>query len=146
MEKRVVEEIDQSVAPLANTRVHRCVPNLKETIAGYDLVICKGGYNTLMETIVRGRRCISIPRKGSYEQGKRAKVFSARGLLTTLTETRLTAKGLSRLIDEAFYGEHRPPGRINMEGLKHTTSIIWDWLSSRAEGMPARPAPSRRAI
>lgn len=105
MEKGVVEKMHRSVAPLANARLHWYVPNLKETIAGYDLVICKGGYNTLMETIVRRRRCISVPRKGSYEQGKRVKVFSAKGLLATVTETRLTAKGLSGLIDEAFCGD-----------------------------------------
>jgi predicted glycosyltransferase len=146
MEKSVVEKMNQSVARSANAHLHWYVRNLKETIAGYDLVICKGGYNTLMETIVRGRRCISIPRKGSYEQGKRARVFSAKGLLTTVAETRLTAKGLSRLIDEAFCGDHRSAVRINTEGLKQTTSIIWDWLSSRREGVPARPAPSRHAM
>jgi len=146
MEKSVVEKMNQRVAPSANARVHWYVRNLKETIAGYDLVICKGGYNTLMETIVRRRRCISIPRKGSYEQRKRVRIFSAKGLLTTVTETRLTAKGLSRLIDEAFCGDHRSAVHINTEGLKHTTSIIWDWLSSRAEGVPAPPAPSRHAL
>ena len=146
MEKSVVEKMRRDVAPSANTRVHWYVRNLKETIAGYDLVICKGGYNTLMETIVRGKRCISIPRKGSYEQGKRVRAFSAKGLLATVTETSLTVKGLSGLIDEAFLGDPRQAVRINTEGLKHTTSIIWDWLSSRAEGVPVRPAPSRHVI
>jgi predicted glycosyltransferase len=135
MEKGVVEKMSRRVAPSANAHVHWHVRNLRETIAGYDLVICQGGYNTLMETVVRRRRCISIPRKGSYEQGKRARVFSAKGLLTTAAETRLTAKGLSGLIDEVFRGDYEPAVRINMEGLKQTTSIIGDCLSSRAEGV-----------
>ncbi len=146
MGKSVVEEMSERAASLANAHVHWYVPNLKETIAGYDLVICKGGYNTLMEMIVRRRRCISIPRKGSYEQGKRVKVFSAKGLLTTVAETRLTAKGLSRLIDEAFCGDHRSAFPINTEGLKHTTSIIGDLLSSRAEGAPVPPPSFRHAM
>jgi predicted glycosyltransferase len=135
MEKSVVEKMNQSVARLANVRLHWYVPNLKEAIAGYDLVICKGGYNTLMETVVRGRRCISIPRKGSYEQKKRVKVCSAKGLLTTATETRLTAKGLSRLIDEAFDRDYRPAVRVNTEGLKNTISIVQDLLSPAIRGI-----------
>ncbi len=146
MEESMVERMSRRVAGMAHVRVHRCVHNLKEAIAGYDLVICQGGYNTLMETVVRGRRCISIPRKGSYEQGKRVRVFSAKGLLTALAETRLTGVALSGLIDEAFRGDYTPALRLDLEGLGRTTSIIGEWLSSRAGGVPFPLAPSRRVV
>jgi len=120
--------------------LHWYVRNLKETIAGYDLVICKGGYNTLMETIVRRKRCISVPRKGSYEQGKRVSVFFAKGLLVGHSETRLTGMRLSGLIEEAFASDYQPAFRINTEGLKHTVSILQDVLASRIESTHERIA------
>ncbi len=138
MEEGVVKAMRRKVARLANVRLHWHVRNLKEAIAGYDLVICKGGYNTLMETIVRRRRCISVPRKGSYEQGKRVSVFSAKGLLVGHPETGLTAKGLSGLIEEAFASDCQPAFRINTEGLKHTISILQDVLTARIEGTHQR--------
>ena len=131
MEEGVVKAMSRKVARLANVRLHWHVRNLKEAIAEYDLVICKGGYNTLMETIVRGKRCISVPRKGSYEQGKRVSIFSAKGLLVRHPETGLTPKSLSRLIDEAFAKDYQPAFRINTEGLKHTVSVVRDILFSR---------------
>jgi len=131
MEEGAVEAMSRKAARLENATLSWHVRNLKETIAQYDLVICKGGYNTLMETIVRRRRCISVPRKGSYEQGKRVSIFSAKGLLVTHPETGLTPKSLSRLIDEAFAEDYQPAFRINTEGLKHTVSIVRDILFSR---------------
>ncbi|MGD0661528.1 MAG: glycosyltransferase [Syntrophorhabdales bacterium] len=140
MEEGVVKAMSRKVARLANVRLHWHVRNLKEAIAEYDLVICKGGYNTLMETIVRRKRCISVPRKGSYEQGKRVSVFFAKGLLVGHSETRLTAKRLSGLIDEAFASDYQPAFRINTEGLKHTVSILQDALASRIESTHERIA------
>jgi predicted glycosyltransferase len=135
MEEGVFAALNRRAGRLANVRLHWHVRNLKEAIAGYDLVICKGGYNTLMETIVRKRRCISVPRKGSYEQQKRVSIFSAKGLLKGHPETGLTAKRLSGLIDEAF-ASHRLGGfPLNMEGLGRTVSVLQEMIFSRAEGV-----------
>ena len=65
-----------------------------------------------------------------------------KGLLTTVKETRLTAKGLSRLIDEAFDSGYRPAARVNTDGLKNTISIVQDLLSSSAGGI----LPSHHAL
>jgi len=111
------------------------VRNLKEAIADYVLVICKGGYNTLMETIVRKGRCISVPRKGSYEQRKRVSLFAAKGLVKGHPETGLTAKRLSGLIDEAFASRRLGAFPINMEGLGHTISVLQDMIFSRTKGL-----------
>jgi len=134
MEEGVFRALNRKAAPLANVRLRWHVRNLKEAIAGYDLVICKGGYNTLLETIVRKRRCICVPRKGSYEQWKRASLFSAHGLLVSEAETRLTARSLSRLIDDAFAGAALRGFPINMEGLGHAVSVLQDMLLSRGKG------------
>lgn len=133
MEEDIVEAMARKAARLPNVRLRSHVRNLKEAISDYDLVICKGGYNTLMETIVRRRRCISVPRKGSYEQGKRVKIFSAKGLLVAHPETGLTAKRLCRLIDDAFAREHQVYFPINMEGLGRTVSVLQDMLLRRTE-------------
>ena len=146
MEKDTVDAMGRRVVHLDNVRVHWYVRNLKETIAGYDLVICSGGYNTLIETIIRRRKCISVPRRGSYEQGKRVRVFSRKHLLRSIAESRLTPRSLSRMIHEAFTEAYEPAFRINTEGLKHTVSFIEQWQSEGAKSdalHPGRPDHTR---
>jgi predicted glycosyltransferase len=142
MEKGTVDAMSRGVAHLENVQVHWYVRNLKETIVGYDLVICSGGYNTLMETIVRRKRCISVPRRGSYEQGKRVKVFSRKQLLRSIAESRLTVRRLSRLIDEAFAEDYEPAFRINTDGLKNTVASIENWQSCGAKSGSGDPGRS----
>jgi predicted glycosyltransferase len=136
MEKGRVDEMDRRAGRLSNTRLFRSVHNLRETIGGYDLVICSGGYNTLIETIIRRKRCISIPRAGSYEQAKRVGMFSAKGLVAPILESRLTARGLSRLIEEVLAADYRPAAAINTDGLKNTLAVIRHALSSGVGGIP----------
>ena len=139
MEEGVVDAMSRRVAHLDNVQVHWYVRNLKETIAAYDLVICSGGYNTLIETIVRRKKCISVPRRRSYEQGKRVRVFSRKYLLRSIAESRLTVRSLSRLIDEAFTEDYEPAFRINTEGLKNTVSAIERWQSRGAKSGVSSP-------
>lgn len=133
MEEKKVEALRRRAARLTNTRVHWYVPKLKEMMDTYDLVICPGGYNTLVETIVRRRGCISIPRKNSYEQWKRVRVFSAKGLLLQIPESRLTATALTRLTENALYARYIPVCGINTDGLKNTLAAVKRWLPSGAE-------------
>jgi predicted glycosyltransferase len=129
MEEERVKELKIRVARFTNAHVHRYIPNLKEIVSSYDLVICPGGYNTLVETIVRRRKCISIPRKNSYEQRKRVNLFSAKGLLQQIPESRLTASRLARIMKNMLNSRCTPVVRINSEGLKNTVDILQRWMS-----------------
>jgi predicted glycosyltransferase len=129
MDEEKVALMDRKASGLANTRLLRSVHNLKETIAGYDLVVCSGGYNTLLETIVRRKRCIAVPRRGSYEQGRRIRLFSAKGLLVPVSESRLTPSVLSELIGQALHGAYVPCVTVNTDGLKNTIAAVRRCLS-----------------
>jgi predicted glycosyltransferase len=139
MEETKVKELRGRVTGLTNVRLHWYVPDLKETVNNYDLVICPGGYNTLIEAIVRKKRCISIPRKNSYEQRKRVKVFTTKGLLLQVPESRLTGPALSRLIESALHARHVPVCNVNTEGLRNTLRIVEQWVPSSSRDKHFEP-------
>jgi predicted glycosyltransferase len=130
MEEDKVEAFKRRVARFSNVCVHWYVPRLRDILMDYDLVICPGGYNTLVETVVRRRRCISIPRKNSYEQKKRVKVFSTKGLLLQISDGKLTAPTLSASIDKALHRYCAPACTINADGLKNTLDAVERWVPS----------------
>jgi predicted glycosyltransferase len=111
---------------LMNVRIFPFLRELKDAVPQYDLLICAGGYNTVVEAVANRKRCISIPRRGSYEQKKRVNLFSKRNLLWSIADSRLTAKNLSKLIEEALYSRLKPRFPIDMDGLRKTTSAIRD--------------------
>jgi predicted glycosyltransferase len=70
--------------------------DVREAIAASDAVVCMGGYNTLAETMLIGRRPIVVPRTGhKREQLLRAQAFAKRGLARCITFDRLTPEILA---------------------------------------------------
>ncbi len=112
--------------PLMNVRVFPFLQELKDAFPQYDLLICAGGYNTIVEAVANQKRCISIPRRGSYEQKKRVNLFSKRNLLRSVADSQVTAKNLSDLIEKALGSRLKPRFPLDMDGLRKTASAIRD--------------------
>jgi predicted glycosyltransferase len=85
------------LAAAAAARAVLCTElDVREAIAASDAVVCMGGYNTLAETMLIGRRPIVVPRTGhKREQLLRAQAFAKRGLARCLTLDRLTPEILA---------------------------------------------------
>lgn len=69
----------------ARIRVLVSTPSMPTLMAGADLVVGMGGYNTVYEALSLGRRLLSWPRsRPRLEQFERCRRLEARGLLTAL--------------------------------------------------------------
>lgn len=124
-------KIKKSSASLKNVKVNDYVTNLKNKLKNYDLVICASGYNTLIETINNQRRCISIPRKKSYEQLERAKGFAKIKLLSLIYESDLSGKILSRKIKQLLNKSLPKCNSIDLDGTKNTVIAISKRLNKK---------------
>ncbi len=145
MDKERVDAFRSKALGLPNVDIHDYVRDLRNRFVKYDLVVCAGGYNTLLETLESGTKCISIARKASYAQKKRVAAFSKRGLVWSLAETSLNGKSLSRLIGEALAAEQKT-FRLNSNGLKATGAILKFYLASYSPRPHGQPRGARTPL
>jgi predicted glycosyltransferase len=101
--------------------------DVREAIAASDAVVCMGGYNTLAEAMLLGRRPIVVPRTGhKREQLLRAQAFAKRGLARCLTLDRLTPESLAREITDVLESTDAPDcGRyLDPDGIRTAGLLI----------------------
>jgi len=101
-----------TVAALAQPDGHavRQEVDLVTAIAAADASVTMGGYNTLVEAMMLGRRPIVLPRAThKQEQLLRARAFEARGLVRCLGTDDLSPDALARALET----EIRSPGQVD---------------------------------
>jgi predicted glycosyltransferase len=79
------------------------VPELAGWFAAVDALVCMGGYNTLLEALVRGTPTVCVPRTvPRSEQLIRARALGGRGLLHVLEPDRLDPITLREAVTAAL--------------------------------------------
>ena len=110
-----------------------------------DLVVAMGGYNTMMEAVRHGKRCLIIPRRGpSAEQKIRARLFAERGVVDTLDPDEASPARLWRALTE---WRAAPPGRRpawRFDGLDGVLANFEELFGVAPLPRPWREAPSVR--
>jgi predicted glycosyltransferase len=97
-------ELRQRAAALG-IRVYAAVGDAPSHVHAADLVVCMAGYNTVSEVLRLARRAILVPRAGpSAEQGMRARLFAARGLVEAIEPAALAPATLADAIERALGG------------------------------------------
>jgi predicted glycosyltransferase len=84
--------------------------DLVAAMAASSALVTMGGYNTLVEAMVLGRRPVVVPRAThKREQLIRAQAFAERGLVRCLPPAELTGRGLAAALD----AELAEPGHVD---------------------------------
>jgi predicted glycosyltransferase len=93
----------ESLAGPAGVRTHTFLGDLDAIFATVDAVVCMGGYNTVVEALVRGTPTVCVPRvRPRTEQLIRARRFAELGLLECLEPEFLSPDSLRRSIASAL--------------------------------------------
>lgn len=94
----------------AGVVVERARPDFAEMLTRARLSISQGGYNTVMEVLAAGLPAVVVPFAGGgeTEQSQRATALAARGLITVVEESRLSAEHLAGGIARALETHGRP--------------------------------------
>ena len=111
-----------------------------------DVVVGMAGYNTLSEILRFGKRAVIVPRAGpSAEQGMRARLFAARGLIDVLEPAKLEARALATALEQALSAsaEQRPRSCPALDGVANATSALLGALPQAP--VAARESESRLA-
>jgi predicted glycosyltransferase len=113
------------------------VEGLTDYIAAADVVVTRGGYNSICEIVSAGRPSIIIPRiafghEAIQEQVLRAEALSRRGLARMIHPHDLTPALLIKVIEESLESPGTPHNSLRMDGLALARAEI--------EGLLAEPA------
>lgn len=93
------------------------VTSTREFLERSDLVVCTGGYNTMVETASFASRALVLPRRlHRDEQAIRARVFAEHGLVSTLDVSDAVPERLGALVDTLLADPARPLERARAEG------------------------------
>ncbi len=143
----------QRLADLAGERPHvqvlRFTANIEPLIAGTDLVITMGGYNSVLETLSYGKRAVVVPRVfPRREQWLRATAFARHGLLEVIEPRDLAPERIAdvsrRLLDAP------PPPSPEQVGLawdgahnfaERVAAVLDSTVQRGAGSLDARPRP-----
>ena len=93
------------------------VPSTRSFLERSDLVVCTGGYNTIVEAASFADRALVVPRRmHREEQVIRARVFAERGLVSTLDAADLDPERLYAAVRSLLDDPARPLARAREEG------------------------------
>jgi predicted glycosyltransferase len=138
------QEIVDMTDGLLNVHFVDFDPDFVAVIRAADVVVCMGGYNSIVESVYFGKRPIVAPRvPGPEEQVLRAAGFARLGLATVVNPEMLSAVSLW----EAIAGElHAPPPLalpLAFDGLNHIArELACPLVTNSPVSDPARTAQS----
>jgi predicted glycosyltransferase len=123
--------------------VLRMVDDVPSYLAAADAAVCMGGYNTVCELLALAVPAVIVPRtQPRQEQRMRAQLLRARGLLSWLEPSQLSANELAEAIERAgVQPRHELAGRIGSidhHGIRSSARYL-------AELLPVPRAAPRRA-
>ena len=132
-------ESDAAVAELTamappGVIVERARADFPALLANCAASISQGGYNTVMETLVRRRPAVLVPfteGRPNSEQGRRAELLAARGVVEVVAEADLTPARLAAALDRAMA---RDPVdlRVDTGGIAATAALVRRWAEGAA--------------
>ncbi len=100
-------------------------PRIIEYMSAADVVVCMGGYNTLLEIISLGREAVVVPRiSPRREQLLRGAAFEKRGLIRMVHPDHLSPKVLAETILDALntpavpFGQRLEAAGLDLNGLE----------------------------
>jgi predicted glycosyltransferase len=111
------------------------------TLGAADVVVSMAGYNTLCEILRFGKRAVVVPRAGpSAEQGMRARLFAARGLIDVVEPARLDGPTLARALERALSAElaSGPRSVPDLSGVSRASHALLDLLPRASTTAPPR--------
>ncbi|MEZ5659922.1 MAG: response regulator [Burkholderiaceae bacterium] len=125
----------ESMARELGVRMLRHTTRMPELLCEADLLVCMGGYNTLVESITAGVPTLVVPRLGpSGEQIMRAELFTELGLIESASLegdlVDVLARRLASTVRRRRSGAaHRPA--ICLDGADNAARAIAELLSAR---------------
>jgi predicted glycosyltransferase len=126
-------------AATAGVAVRTFVPELAGWFRAVDALVCMGGYNTLIEALVRGTPTICVPRTvPRSEQVIRARALGGLGLMQVIEPERLDAETMHGEVTSALTRSRRAIARAARRMLS------FDGAEVAAESLLAEAAKSRR--
>jgi predicted glycosyltransferase len=125
-------------AARAGVAMRTFVPELAGWFAAVDVLVCMGGYNTLLEALVRGTPTVCVPRTvPRTEQLIRARALAGRGLLRVLEPDRLDGAALRDEVSAALSDSRAAIGAAAQ------TALGFEGAAIVAESLLAEAAKSR---
>jgi predicted glycosyltransferase len=119
------DSIQGAAAELRGVEIVRSSKSVLNLVAGADLVVSMGGYNTVIEALTARKRLIICPRvTPRTEQVIRAKAIAARGLARVVRIDRESPKALALAIRQALANPPPPPGGILLDGADRVAEIL----------------------
>lgn len=102
-------------------------------LANAALSVSQAGYNTLMEVVARRTPAVVVPfaAAGQTEQGLRARLLAARGMVQVVDEATLTPAGLAAAIDRALAAP-KPAFAPRLDGAASTAELVAGWTAARS--------------
>jgi predicted glycosyltransferase len=122
----------------AEISLRRFVEDLPEHFEEIDVLVCMGGYNTLIEAVSRGMPTVTVPRiEPRSEQSIRAEAFQRLGLVHLMPPTRLDPEQLIRAVDDVKGLPRsdllrRARAALELDGAKRSAAHLLG-LATRAE-------------
>jgi predicted glycosyltransferase len=130
---------------LPQVSVQEFSDDMMSLMAGADVVLAMGGYNTVCELLTLRRRAVLVPRvKPGQEQLIRAERMAALGLVRMLHPDRLTPEALMRAVHAELAALARPTALMRLpafDGLAHVSAHLLDALGLAHGLHPAAPPP-----
>ena len=136
-------------ASAAGVAVRTFVPELAGWFGAVDALVCMGGYNTLLEALVRGTPTVCVPRTTPRsEQLIRARALADLGLLQVVEPGRLDGAALRREVTSALARTRRgvacaARSRLDFDGAATAAEIL---LAEAASSRASRARPPRSAL
>ncbi len=118
----------------AGVIVERARSDFTSLLANCRLSISQGGYNTVMEVLQAGARCVVVPFAGGIEseQTLRCRLLERRGVLHMLVEDGLTPERLAAAVGAALRAAPAGPAGIATDGLRRSPAIVLEALREHA--------------
>lgn len=110
--------------------VERARGDFTALLANCAVSVSQGGYNTVMEGLRAGARCVVVPFAGGEEneQAARARLLAERGLLDVLDESALAPRSLAAAIDRAARRPRPATGAIDLNGAERSAALLRRWI------------------
>jgi predicted glycosyltransferase len=132
MEPGLAQTIQRRVAALRGVEIVRSSKSVLSLVAGADLVVSMGGYNSVIEVLTARKRLVICPRVAPRsEQLIRARVMAALGLARVVRIDRESSKVLALAMLQAL-ADPVPRATVPLDGADRVAEIL---LSQEAEAM-----------
>jgi len=114
--------------------VERNRPDFTALLRRCRLSISQAGYNTVLETLQAGARCVLVPFAGASEteQTLRARILAERGWIDMVQEDGLTARALAHVVDRAAARSTRAQHALRLDGADTSARLMLQWLQQSA--------------